>query len=156
MRSAEQPYQSREPDQEQDRIHGNDLLLDEPQRTEHDVLSLATHILQILERWKMTVRLPDQIGQEERDRDGAGNPDPGLGKFAAMMGEQQSNRYRETEEECGMLVLEAQTRQYAEPDPQTRVARAQDARDHQNAAHPVQRLERIHGQQAVSDQYRRA
>ena len=156
MRLAEQPDQTGDPDQEQDRVHGDDLLLDERQRPEHHVLSFAAHVFQVLERGEMTVRLPDQVGQKKCDRDGDGDPNPRLGEFAARWSEQQRDRDREAEEERGMFVLEAETGQHAEPYPEPRIARAQNSRDYPNATHPVQRLESIHGQQAVGDQCRRA
>ena len=43
-------------------MHIDDLLLDERQWAEHDVLSLASHVFQVLKRWEMTPDLPDDVG----------------------------------------------------------------------------------------------
>ena len=100
----------------------------------------------------MVPDLPDQVGQEQRHRDGAGNPYPGLQKFSPQRRQQKREGNRESEEQRGMFILQSQPGQDAEPHPQARIAGAENAQDDQRAAHPEQRLDCVHGEEAVFHQ----
>jgi hypothetical protein len=50
-------------------VHVNDLLLEERQWAEHDVLSLTPHVFEVFEGGEMMPDLPDDVGEEKRQRD---------------------------------------------------------------------------------------
>src|SRR5215469_9655430 len=102
-------------------MHVDELLFDERQRAEYNVLSLTTNILQIFERGEVAMRLPDEVGKKERQGNREGDPDPRPGILAAIMREKEGYGDGKAEEQGGMLVLETQARQHAEPDPQPRI-----------------------------------
>ena len=82
----QEPNQAADPHREQDRVHINDLFLDEGQRSQHHVLSLAANIFQILESREVMPTLPDEIGHEQGDSDQTCHPDPRLEELPPMLG----------------------------------------------------------------------
>ncbi len=146
---AEERGEPGDPDREEDRVHVDDLLLDEGERTEDDVLPFAPNVLQVLERRKMMEELPDHVRGEQRARDRGPDPDPRFREFPPMAGQQKRGGNRESEEERGVLVFEPEPAENAEPHPEAGVAGPQDPGNDENRAHPEERLEGVHRQQAV-------
>ena len=73
----------------------------------------------------------------------------GLAKRTALRSQEQADDDAGAEDQHGVLVFEAESRQDAEPDPELLVAGFHDADQQPGAAHPEQRLECVHGQQVV-------
>ena len=97
----------------------------------------------------MVLDVPQEIRQEDQESDRAADPDPGARERAALRSQHQADHDAGAEDQHGVLVFEADSRQDAEPDPEFRVAGLDDADEQVGATHPEQRLERVHGQQAV-------
>jgi hypothetical protein len=140
------------PDWSVHRVHHHDLLAEERERCELDVLADFAYVLQILDGWKTMLPLPDDVGQKDRQRDRSAEPDPGLEQLAAQRRGDDGNSDCGAEEEGRMLILEPKTGEDAEQDPETRVAAANDADQYQDAAHPEERFEGVHRQDAVDHQ----
>jgi hypothetical protein len=126
-----------------------DLFSDELDRSEHDVLTGALHVLEVLESRETVSDLPDQVGKKQESRDRAADPDPSPAELAAFGREKKSDRHGAAEEQHRMFVLEAEPREETERDPVPRVAGAHDPDERPDAAHPEERFERIHRHQAV-------
>ncbi len=119
-------------------MHVNNLLPDESCRAEYDILSLTPHVFEVFDGGEVMPDLPNDVGEENCERNCARNPDPLLREFAAMVGEEQSQNDREPEGERGRFIFEAQASQNSEPQPEKRVSRAQNARQDKYAPHPGQ------------------
>src|SRR5207253_1349959 len=98
---AQEPDQPRKPDREQDRAYIEDLLLHKRQRPQDHVLAFALHVAKVLDGGEVMLYLPDQVRQEERESDSAGDPYPRLQEFAATLGDQQCDGHRESEDQRG-------------------------------------------------------
>ena len=76
-------------------MHVDDLLLNERKRAEHDVLAFAANVGEVFDRREVMTDLPDDVGEEERESDGASDPDPRSGELAAMIRQQQGDGDRD-------------------------------------------------------------
>ena len=112
---AEKPDQAREPDRQQDRVHVDDLLLNEREWSEHDVLAFPADVGEVFNRREVMADLPDDVREEKRESDRAGDPNPRSSELAAMMRQKQGDGDRESERQRGVFVLKAETGKDAEP-----------------------------------------
>ena len=64
----------------------------------------------------MIVDVPQQVRQEEQERDGAADPQPFRAQKPALLRQEQTYYDAETEDRHGVLVFEAHSRQHPEPD----------------------------------------
>jgi hypothetical protein len=82
---------------------------------------------------------PQQIRQEDEERDRAGDPEPGAGKHAALRSQDQAEDDAGSKDQHGILVFQAESREDAEPDPELLVAGFHNAYQQPGATHPEQR-----------------
>src|SRR5438128_1464165 len=113
-------------------MHHDDLLDRECQRPENHVLPFPPYVLQILDRRKVMLDLPEHVWEKKSDSDGAGNPDPRLEKLAAKWRQEERCKNREAEEDRRVLVFQTESRKNTEPQPQPGIACAQKARHHEH------------------------
>src|SRR5271165_4918360 len=111
--------------------------------------------MQKLDGRKVTLNFPNEIGQEDQESNQAAEPNPRLHEMAALLREEQADEESETEDQRGMLVLEADTGDQAEEQPEFRAGAIENPQGDQNASHPDARLEDIHSQQAVQSEVQR-
>ena len=141
-----------QPYQEVARVHQQRLLEEKRDRRELDVLAGGTDALQILDGWESVLPLPDKVGQKDRQRHRGAEPDPWPRELAAERCRNDRDRHGGAEKEGRMFVLEPETGEDAEHYPETWIAAANDTDQDQDAAHPKERLERIHRQDAIDRQ----
>jgi len=60
------------------------LLLDELDGRQHHVLAGPLYVLQVLDRREAVPDLPEDVWQEEKQRDRAANPDPAPAEIPAL------------------------------------------------------------------------
>ena len=73
--------------------------------------------------------LPDEVREEDYDRDRSGNPDPSSSKLTAMVSQKQREGNREPERQRGVLVLQAKSGEQAEPEEKAADRRVSDQVD---------------------------
>ncbi len=139
----QQPAESREPDRKRERMHLDDLLGKELQRRQRHVL-VRGGVADELQRRRAVRRLPDQMRQEEENRDRATQPDPGAAEVPALGSEQQPGEHPAAEEEHAVLVLQAEAADQAEEKPELRIATLDDADHRQSPERPEEDVEGVH------------
>ena len=100
----------------------------------------------------MVLDVPQQVGQEDQKRDRAPCPEPRRAQPPALARQHQPCHNAEAEDQHRVLVLQPDTRHYAEPQPELRVPGPDDPYHQVRAAHPEQRLESIHRKEVVQRQ----
>jgi hypothetical protein len=95
-----------------------DLLDDELDRVQDDVLPHPLDVLEIFDRRVAVADLPQNVGEEEQERNGAADPDPGLDELAALPCQEQRGHDGAAEKERRVLVLDSEPGQNPEPHPQ--------------------------------------
>ncbi len=95
---------------------------------------------------------PDQVGEEEKQGDGAADPGPLAGEQPALPGQQQPGHDRGAKEEHAVLVEQRHAGQDAERDPELAAAAVDHAQQQPGAAHPAQGLEGVHRVEAADGQ----
>ena len=65
----------------------------------------------------MVLNIPPQIRQKNEKRNRAADPNPRLSKHVALRSQDQPHKNPTAEDQHGVLILEAESRQYPEPDP---------------------------------------
>ncbi len=96
--------------------------------------------------------LPQDVGSEDGERQRGPQPDPGMPKRPAMRGRQHAHQDPETEERHRVLVVQPDTGQRAEGQPELLVPGLDDADHEPRPAHPEQGLECVHRQDVVQEQ----
>ena len=69
----------------------------------------------------MVLHIPKQVGQEDEKCDETADPEPLGAKESAFRSRQQTSHNSEAKDQHGVLVLEPDSRQQAEPKPELRV-----------------------------------
>ena len=80
--------------------------------------------------------LPHEVGQEQRQREGARQPGPARAQPTPLRAQDERHRHRDAEKRRRMLVLEPEAEERAEDEPPPRVAGLDDADEH--VAAPIQ------------------
>src|SRR5882724_5777777 len=97
-----------------------DLLLDELDGAQGHVLAGELDVLQVLERREVMAGLPEEVRQEEGERDRAADPDPGFRELAALRRQKEREGHGGSKEQRRVLVLEAEAREDSKRDPPAR------------------------------------
>src|ERR1019366_1853 len=138
--------------------HGEDLLAEERPEGQADVATAAADILLQFQEREVMLDVPEQIGQEEQERQQSGEQYPAVEQMLALGSEQKTRHQREAEDQHGVLGFETQAGEQSKIDPEFLVAGLDDANEEQRAPHPAERLEGVYvegmiqGQEAGSQQ----
>src|SRR5215471_8917897 len=101
--------QASEPEGKAKWIHHQDLLADVCERWVGDVLASRADVVHQFEKRPMVVDVPNQVGQEDQERDSAASDEPGREQQFSLRGEKESEKQCECEDRDGVFVLESQT-----------------------------------------------
>src|SRR5215469_1671239 len=136
--------QASEPEGKAKWIHHQDLLADVCERWVGDVFAGRANVAHQFEKGPMVPDVPDQVGEEDQQRDGATGKKPGREQKLALRGEKESEKQCECEDRDGIFVFESQTSDGAKREPELRILRLDHPQNHVSASGPEQWLERIH------------
>src|ERR1039458_3408673 len=79
-----------QPDGKREREHSQDFLTDEGQRRQIDIAVRALDVRLQLQKWEVMLDVPQQVGQDDQEREQAGEPEPWRSELAAFgCGEQR-------------------------------------------------------------------
>src|SRR5690348_8806764 len=97
------------------------------------------------------LEVPDQIGKEDQERDGAAGKKPGRKQELAVLRKKKSGEESESEDRDGVFDFEAESGDRAKGKPEFRILRVDHANDRVSAARPEQRLKGVHGELMIDD-----
>src|SRR5690348_4463359 len=97
------------------------------------------------------LEIPDQIGKEDQERDGAAGKKPGRKQELAMLRKKKSGEESEGEDRDGIFVFESEASDCAKSKPEFRILGVDHAQDRVSATGPEQRLQSVHSELVVND-----
>src|ERR1019366_545978 len=106
--------------------HGEDLLAEERAERQADVAAAAADILLQFQEREVMLDVPEQVGQEEQERQQSGQHQPAVEQMLALGSEQKTRDQREAEDQHGVLGFETQTGEQSKIEPEFLVAGIDD------------------------------
>ena len=126
-----------------------DLLGHEGGGAEHHVLAHPAHASEVLEGREVVAELPDDVGQEDEEGHSDREPGPGRAQLAPRPREDEGRAQGQAEEHRRVLVHQAEAGEEAEEEPGAPITTIEDPQQDEHRSHPQQRLEGVHGEEAV-------
>lgn len=91
-------------------MHRQDLLAEEGYRPQRDIAPTATDIRLQLQKRELVMDVPHEIRRKNQECDGAPDPEPAVGKPAALRSQDQAQENAATEDQHGVLVFQPDSR----------------------------------------------
>jgi hypothetical protein len=141
---GQEPGEPPEPQRQGKRVDQEHLLRQEAQRGQDHVAPLLSDDLELLQVGEVVLDDPHQVGQEDDEGSEPSEPDPTPGEAPAFGCQEKSNHNGDAEKGHRVLVLEAETGEHPERDPQPLLAGSKEPDVDPGAAGPDQLLEGVH------------
>ena len=132
-------------------MHPQDVLPEERQRAQPHVPSVPPDVGELFEVGEAVLHVPQEIREGQDEGEEAGQDEPPVPEKAPVRRGEEPDDHRGAEDEHRLLVLEAQAGEQAEEEPEAGLSGPDDARGHEGAAGPDQRLDGVHREVAVED-----
>ena len=97
------------------------MLKEKSDRPQHHVASFRPDRVHELYERPVVVDVPQNVWQEDEEGCGAADPDPLIQEHAALLGQQQADEHPQSENCDRVFLLKTNARDYAKPQPVTRV-----------------------------------